>query len=74
MKKFSLVIVLLWAASAHAGLFHHVIKPVGKAVAGASKTAAKKVAGTSTKAAHATKDAAQDATDASTKAVKKAMV
>ena len=74
MKKVSLVIVLLWAANAHAGLFHHVIKPVGKAVKGASVTTAKTVAGKSTKAAHATKDAAQDATEASTKAVKKAVV
>lgn len=70
MKKFSLVIVLLWAASAHAGLFHHVIKPVGKAIKGASVTTAKTVAGKSTDAAHATKDAAK----ASTKAVKKAVV
>ena len=70
MKKFSLVIVLLWAASAHAGLFHHVIKPAAKAVKGASVTTAKAVAGKSTKAAQATKQAAQ----ASTKAVKKAVV
>ena len=74
MRKFSLMVVLLWAASAHAGLFHHVIKPAAKAVKGASVTTAKAVAGTSTKAAHATKDAAQDATEASTKAVKKAVV
>lgn len=70
MKKFSLMIVLLWAAHAHAGLFHHVIKPVGKAVAGASVTTAKAVAGTSTQAAHASKTAAQ----ASKKAVQKAVV
>jgi hypothetical protein len=70
MKKASLVIVLLWAAHAHAGLFHHVIKPAGKAIAGASVTASKAVAGESTKAAHASKSAAQS----STKAVKKAVV
>ena len=69
-KKFSLMIVLLWAASAHAGLFTHVIKPVGKAVKGASVTTAKAVAGKSTEAAKASKSAAK----ASTRAVKKAVV
>ena len=70
MKKFSPMIVLLWAASAQAGLFHDVIKPAGKAVAGASMTTAKAVAGKSKQAAHATKSAAQT----SKKAVKKAVV
>jgi hypothetical protein len=70
MKKFSLVMVLLWAANAHAGLFHHVIKPVGKAIKGASVTTGKAVAGKSADAAHATKEAAKT----SAKAVKKAAV
>jgi hypothetical protein len=69
MKKLSLVIVLLWAAHAHARLFSHVIKPAGKAVAGATVTASKAVAGKSTQAAHATKDAAQASTKAARKAV-----
>lgn len=62
MKKLSFVIILLWAAHAHAGLFSHVIKPAGKAVAGASVAASKAVAGKSTRAAQV-----------STKAVKKAV-
>lgn len=70
MKKFSLMIVLLWAANVNAGLFHHVIKPVGKAVAGASVATAKAVAGKSTEAAQASKSAAKT----STRAVKKAVV
>lgn len=61
MKKLSLVMVLLWAAHAHAGLFNHVIKPAGKAVAGASVTASKAVAGKSTKAAQASKRAVKKA-------------
>lgn len=69
MKKLSLVMVLLWAAQAQAGLFSHVIKPAGKAVAGATVTASKAVAGKSTDAAKATKSAAKT----STKAVKKAV-
>jgi hypothetical protein len=78
MKKLSLVIVLLWAAHAHAGVFSHVLKPVGKAVAGASVTASKAMAGKSTKAAQATKQASKSVAQASksaaqtsTKTVKK---
>ncbi len=53
MKKFALVIVLLWATHVHAGVFKHVIKPVGKAVASASVAASKAVAQGSTAAGEA---------------------
>lgn len=85
MKKFSLLIVLFWAANAHAGLFSHVIKPVGKAVASASVATSKAVVGGGTTAAKAAADgsttAAKTAVDggttaakASGKAVKKVVV
>jgi hypothetical protein len=70
MKKLVVVIVLLCTAHAYAGMFNHVIKPAGKAVAGATVTASKAVAGKSKKAAQASKSAAES----SKKAVKKAVV
>lgn len=69
MKKFSVMIVLLWAVNAHAGLFSHVIKPAAKAVKGASVATAKAVAGKSADAAQASKKGAQ----ASKNAVKRAL-
>jgi hypothetical protein len=74
MKKLSLVIVLLWTANAHAGLFNHVIKPVGKAVASASVATSKAVAGGGTTAAKAAADGSTTAAKASGKAVKKVVV
>lgn len=61
MKKLSLLIVLLWTAHAYAGIFTHVIKPAGKAVAGATVTASKAVAGKSAKTYEASKKAVKKA-------------
>lgn len=74
MKKLSLFIVLFWTANAHAGLFHHVIKPVGKAIASASVATSKAVVGGGTTAAKAVVDgsstAGKAAVDGSTTAAK----
>jgi len=40
MKKFALVLVLFCATQMHAGVFKHVLKPVGKAVASAGEAVA----------------------------------
>ncbi|HXE89451.1 MAG TPA: hypothetical protein VNK82_00655 [Terriglobales bacterium] len=74
MKKLSLVIVLLWAGNAHAGLFNHVIKPVGKAVVSASVAASKAVAGGGSTAAKAAAEGSTTVARASGKAVKKVVV
>lgn len=70
MKKFALVLVLLCATQMHAGVFKHVLKPAGKAVASAGEAVAD---GTVTAGEAVGKGAAKGAT-ATGKAVKKVVV
>ena len=74
MKKVALVLVLFWATQMHAGVFKHVLKPVGKAVATASVTTAKAVAGGGATAGKAAAEGTTTAAKASGKAVKKVVV
>ena len=74
MKKFALVAVLLFATNVHAGLFNHVLKPVGKAVATASVATAKAVVGGGATAGKAAAEGTATAAKASGKAVKKVVV
>jgi hypothetical protein len=74
MKKVALVLVLLWTTQMHAGVFKHVLKPVGKAVATATVATSKAVVGGGATAGKAAAGGTATAAKATGKAVKKVVV